>query len=153
MNDDSNLVASNNKAHFHYEIIETLEVGIALRGSEIKSIRQNTVTIAEAWIQVISDELSIRGMLIPTYKQASFDVPDPSRTRRLLAHKKQIIQLANSIDRKGMTIIPLKLYFKRGRLKLLIGLGRGKSNIDKRSDIKERDEKRRIQRAMQKPID
>jgi SsrA-binding protein len=148
MKETDSLVASNQKAHFQYEIVETLETGIVLKGSEIKSIREHSVTIAEAWVQVLNGELLVRGMRIPVYSHASFNAPEPERLRKLLAHKKQITQLEIQIERKGMSLIPLKLYFKKGRLKMLIGLGKGKTHFDKRSDLKEKDEKRSMQRAM-----
>lgn len=142
------LVCQNSKAHFQYEILETLEVGIVLKGCEIKSIRSLSVSLGESWIQIESGEFWIRGLYIPPYAQASFNIPDPKRARKLLAKTRQILAFQHQVDRKGVTIIPLKLYFVKNKLKVLIGLARGKTHADKREDIKERDDKRSMARAM-----
>lgn len=144
----SDIIAQNSKAHFHYEILETFEVGIILKGSEVKSVREGKISLQEAWVQVLDGELWLKGLLIPTYKQASFDIPDPVRARKLLAHKHQIGEMEQAIERKGMTVIVLKIYFDKGRLKVLIALAKGKSKVDKREDIKAQEDKRYMERAM-----
>lgn len=146
----SDVVATNNKAGFNYEILKTFECGIVLKGCEVKSIRSGHISLLEAWVQVEDQELVLRGLMIPAYKMASFDLPDSARPRKLLAHKREIAQMQVDIERKGMTLIPLKLYFSRGRLKVLVGVCRGKSTIDKRADVKEREDKRHMARALKK---
>lgn len=142
------LVCQNNKAHYQYDILETLEVGIVLKGCEIKSIRSQSVSLSECWIQIESGELWLRGLYIPPYAQASFDIPDSRRARKLLAKRRQILSFQHQVERKGVTIVALKLYFVKNRLKVLMGLAKGKTHADKREDIKEKEDKRSMARAM-----
>ena len=130
---------------------ETLECGIELRGTEIKSLRESQVSIAEGWIRAEEQPLSLtlHGVHIAEYPPAGAHrqhVPD--RPRRLLAHKREIEKLAQQIRARGATIVPLKIYFVRGRAKLLVGVGLGKRKADKRDDLAKRDAKRDMDRAM-----
>jgi SsrA-binding protein len=134
------VVADNRKARFNYEIGETVEAGIALTGSEVKSLRQGKATIAESYADARNGEIWLINANIPEYKQASpFHNHAPKRPRKLLLHQRQINRLAGGVDREGMTIVPLKLYFnERGRAKLEIALAKGKKLHDKRETLKKR---------------
>jgi len=144
----------NRKARFDYEILETLEAGIALRGSEVKSVRQGHVSLAEGWVrpQGSPPQLLLYGVNIGEYGPGgplgSMGQHKPTRTRTLLAHKREIAKLARQVAEKGLTIVPLKMYFKNGYAKVLIGLARGKTQHDKRDSIAKREAKRDIDRAM-----
>ncbi len=140
----------NRRARFDYVIGETFEVGIVLRGSEIKSVRNNLVSIAEGYILAKEHPLQLQllNANIGEYAPAAAMGHKPTRARPLLAHKREIIKMARQVDTKGMTIVPLKLYFKNGFAKLLIGLAKGKAAHDKRQAIGEREAKRDIERAM-----
>jgi SsrA-binding protein len=140
----------NRKARFDYHIGETLEVGIVLRGSEIKAVRDSLVSLGEGYIVARESplELTLLNVNIGEYGPASSLGHKPTRARPLLAHKREIIKLAHEVSKKGMTIVPLKLYFKNGFAKLLIGVAKGKAVHDKRSTIAERESKRDIDRAM-----
>jgi SsrA-binding protein len=142
------LVCQNSKAHYQYEILETLEVGIVLKGCEIKSIRTQSVSLSECWIQIDAGELWLKGLYIPPYTQGSFGMPDPRRARKLLAKTKQRLHFQHQVERKGVTIVPLKLYFVKNKLKVFMGLARGKTHADKREDLKEKEDKRSMARAM-----
>lgn len=142
------LVCQNSKAHYQYEILETLEAGIVLKGCEIKSIRSQSVSLSECWIQIDQGQMWLRGMYIPPYLQGSFDMPDPRRSRKLLAKSREILNFQQQVERKGFTIVPLKLYFVKNKLKVLMGLARGKTHADKREDLKEKEDKRSMARAM-----
>lgn len=145
----------NRKARHDYEIVRTLEVGIALLGPEVKSIRAGRASIGEGYVRAESApcRLTLEGMHVDEYGPSRGARPlAPARTRALLAHRKEIEKLAAESAAKGMTIVPLKMYFKEGRVKLLIGLARGKQAHDRRQDIKARDSKREIRRAMSKRV-
>lgn len=140
----------NRRARFDYHISETLEVGMVLRGSEIKSVRNSLVSLGEGYIAAkeIPPSLTLLNVTIGEYAPAAAMGHKPTRARPLLAHKREIQKLARQIDQKGMTIVPLKLYFKNGFAKLLIGVAKGKAAHDKRNTISEREAKRDIDRAM-----
>lgn len=150
---DSNIriVADNRKARFNYEIGEVFEAGIALTGTEVKSLRQGKSTIAESYADSRDGDLWLINANIPEYLQANRNNHEPKRPRRLLLHRRQIDKLAASVDREGMTLVPLKLYFnERGRAKIEIAVARGKKLHDKRETEKKRDwsrEKSRLLRA------
>ncbi|MFD2180959.1 SsrA-binding protein SmpB [Rhodoplanes azumiensis] len=146
------IVADNRKARFNYEIGETFEAGIALLGSEVKSLRQGRATIAESYAEAKGGEIWLVNANIPEYLQAGpFFNHEPKRRRKLLLHKRQIARLAQGIDREGMTIVPLRMYFNdRGRAKIELAIARGKKLHDKRETEKKRDwdrEKGRLLRA------
>lgn len=144
----------NRRARHDYAIESTLEVGLKLHGSEVQSVRHGEVSIAEAYIKATDEPaaLTIIGMTIGHYGPAAARNHHPTRERVLLAHKREIKRLARATDSKGMTIVPLKLYFRNGYAKLEIGLGRGKGHSDKRQSISEREQKREMDRAMSKRI-
>jgi SsrA-binding protein len=143
----SDQLITNRKARHLYDIIDKFEAGIELRGSEVKSLRENGGSIVEAYVVPIGGEMFITGMTIPPYSQASAWVEASTRDRKLLLHKREIERLAGAVSQKGMTLIPLRVYLTpRGLVKVEIGLGKGKSQIDKRQDIKERDTMRELQR-------
>jgi SsrA-binding protein len=147
-------VIENRRARFDYEILDTLEVGMALRGTEIKSIRDGKVSLAEGYVRAQSNPpgLFLHSVTIDPYGPGGPRQHTPGRQRTLLAHKREIAKLVRQVDQKGMTIVPLKLYFKNGFAKLLIGLGRGKTRGDKRETISKRDAKRDMDRAMSKRL-
>ncbi|MEW5422017.1 SsrA-binding protein SmpB [Amorphus sp. 3PC139-8] len=132
-------VAENRKARFNYEILDTFEAGIQLFGTEVKSLRQGRSNIADAYAAEHGGELYLYNAYIPEYLQANRFNHETRRPRKLLMHKKEIARLAGSVDKEGMTLVPLRVYFnKRGIAKVLIGLARGKKTHDKRETEKER---------------
>lgn len=134
------VVADNRRARFNYEIGESFEAGVALTGSEVKSLRQGKATIAESYADARAGEIWLVNSNIPEYRQAGpFNNHAPKRPRKLLLHEREINKLAGAVEREGMTIVPLKLYFnERGRAKIEIALGRGKKLHDKRETLKKR---------------
>lgn len=135
-----NDITINKKARHDYFIEETIEAGLALEGWEVKSLRAGRVQINDSHAIVRRQEIYLLGALINPLASASTHKPaDPSRTRKLLLHRKEISKLIGMVDRKGYTLIPLKLYWKRGRIKMLLGVGKGKKQSDKRQSIKERE--------------
>lgn len=139
--------AVNRRARFEFEKLESLEVGIALTGSEIKSVRNGNLSLNEAYARMRDGELYLMNLTIPPYKEASYFGHEPSRPRKLLLHREQIDRLVGRAAEKGLTLVPLRLYFKGGRVKLELGLMRGKKLWDKRRTIAERDAKRDLARA------
>jgi SsrA-binding protein len=144
------VVADNRRARFNYEIGETFEAGIALTGSEVKSLRQGKATIAESYADARAGEIWLVNANIPEYRQAGpFNNHAPKRTRKLLLHEREINKLAGAVEREGMTIVPLKLYFnERGRAKLEVALSQGKKLHDKRETLKRRSWERERGRLM-----
>ena len=136
----------NKKAHFQYEILETLEAGLALQGTEVKSLRNGDASIAEGFARIRDGEIWLYGMHIGTYPQASIRNHEPLRTRKLLLHKLEISRLAGQTSLKGLTLVPLAVYFTRGLAKCELALVRGKKMFDKRQDIKRREHQRDMQR-------
>lgn len=135
-------ITVNKKARYNYEIIETYEAGIVLTGSEIKSIRNNDVSINEAFVIIRKNEAFVINMIIAQYKFSTSYTPDADRTRKLLLHKKEIKKILQRIKLERLTLVPLKLYLKNNYAKLEIALVRGKKNYDKRETIKQRDNER-----------
>lgn len=146
--DGRKVVAENRKARHDFHIFETLEAGLSLQGTEVKSLRAGSCTIREAYIQVRGGSAFITGMHIPTYEQGNIHNHEPTRDRRLLLHKREIVDLEEHVTRRGNTIVPLTVYFTRGRAKLTIGIARGKQQRDRRHDIAERDTKRQLEREL-----
>src|SRR5574337_506708 len=142
------IIAKNRKAYFEYEIIEKIEAGIVLTGTEVKSIRNRDVSINESFAHIDNGEIFIYEMHIGQYKQGNRQNHEPKRIRKLLLHKREIDKIIGKVNQKGYTMIPLSLYFKEGIVKVELALVRGKSKVDKRDDIKKRDIDREIQRAM-----
>lgn len=138
----------NRRARYEFEILESLEAGIALSGTEVKSLREGGGSLSEAYARVRDGELWLVNMYIPPYKAGSFSNHDPRRPRKLLLHRTQIDRLAGRITEKGLTLVPLRLYFTRGMAKVELGLARGKKLWDKRRATAERDAKRELERAV-----
>ncbi|MCQ8781127.1 SsrA-binding protein SmpB [Mangrovibrevibacter kandeliae] len=145
----SNVVAENRRARFNYEIIDTLEAGLVLTGTEVKSLRTGKATIAESYATEEDGEIWLINSNVPEYLQANRFNHTPTRRRKLLVHKKQLNRLAGAVQRDGMTLVPLKIYFNdSGIAKLELALARGKNAPDKRETIKERDWNRQKQRLL-----
>ncbi|MDC9726995.1 MAG: SsrA-binding protein SmpB [Candidatus Thioglobus sp.] len=145
----SNTIVLNKKARHDYFIEQTLEAGLSLEGWEVKSLRDNKVQIKESYVIVKNNEMFLFGAHISALQSASTHVdPDPTRTRRLLLNRIEINRLREKIEQKGATVVPLKLYWKKGRVKLEIGVAKGKKAHDKRQDIKSRDWQRDKQRTL-----
>jgi len=147
--DNRRVVAVNRRARFNYEIGDTYEAGIALTGSEVKSLRTGKATIAESYADAHEGEIWLINANIPAYAQAGRFNHEPKRHRKLLLHKRQINKLIGAVEREGMTIVPLRLYFnERGRAKIEIALARGKKLHDKRETAKKRDWQRQKSRLL-----
>jgi SsrA-binding protein len=148
--DNRRVAAANRRARFNYEIGETFEAGIVLTGSEVKSLRTGKATIAESYADANGGEIWLINATIPEYKQSGpHNNHEPKRHRKLLLHKRQVNKLIGAVERDGMTLVPLKLYFnERGRAKVEIALGRGKKLHDKRETAKKRDWARQKSRLM-----
>ena len=142
------VVTQNRRAFFDYFIEETVEAGLVLTGSEIKSIREGKVTISEAYVRVDGDELWLIGANITPYVHGAYANHDPNRPRKLLVHKNQIAQLREAAERRGMTLVPLRLRLRRGLAKVDVGVARGKKLYDKRQVQAERDSRRQIDQAL-----
>lgn len=142
------IIAKNRKAYFQYEILEKIEAGVVLTGTEVKSIRNRDISINESFAHLNNGEIFVYEMHIGEYKQGNRQNHEPKRVRKLLLHKREIAKITGKIKQKGYTMIPLSLYFKEGIVKVELALVRGKTKIDKREDIKKRDIDREIQRAM-----
>jgi len=143
-------IAVNRKAGHDYHIVRTLEAGLSLLGTEIKSIRQGRVSIREAYVRPDDGEMWLVGAHVAHYPPAASANHEPTRRRRLLLHRKEIAELARAVESEGVTVVPLRLYLKDGRAKLEIALGRGKKRYDKRAAIAKRDAERQMQRALRR---
>jgi SsrA-binding protein len=141
-------VSLNRKATHDFHILKTVEAGLSLLGTEIKSIRDGRVSIREAYVRPKDGELWLVGAHIAHYPPAAMRNHDPTRDRKLLLHKKQIRELAREVEAQGVTLVPLRLYLKDGKAKLEVALAKGKRKYDKRQDIAKRDAERQMQRAM-----
>jgi SsrA-binding protein len=139
-------IATNRRAHRDYAITEKLECGIQLVGSEVKSLRAGKIAFGDSYARVRGFELWLVGLSISAYERASFFNHEPDRERRLLVHRQEIKRLKRRIDERGFTLVPLRLYFKGGLVKIELGLAKGKREYDKRHDIKRRDQKREAER-------
>ena len=140
------LVANNKKAYHDYFIEEKYEAGIELFGTEVKSIRQGKCSIKEAYVSIDNGEAFVEGMNISPYEKGNIFNREPLRKRRLLLHKREIMKLAGQVQAKGYTLMPLQVYFKNGRVKIEVGLARGKKLYDKRDDLKKKAMKRETER-------
>ena len=140
------LVANNKKAYHDYFIEEKYEAGIELFGTEVKSIRQGKCSIKEAYVNIDNGEAFVEGMNVSPYEKGNIFNREPLRRRRLLLHKREIMKLAGQVQAKGYTLMPLQVYFKNGRVKIEIGLARGKKLYDKRDDLKKKALKRETER-------
>ena len=142
----SRLIANNKKAYHDYFIEETYEAGIALHGTEVKSLRMGKCSIKESFVRIENEEVYIYGMHISPYEKGNIFNKDPLRVRKLLLHKAEINKMLGKTKEKGMSIVPLKVYFKGSLVKVEIGLAKGKKLYDKRQDIAKKDQKREAER-------
>jgi SsrA-binding protein len=142
------LVASNRRAHHNFDILETHEAGLVLQGTEVKSLRDSRADLKESYARIERDEAWLIGLHISPYAQGNRANHDPLRPRKLLLHRGEINRLLGKIMEKGLTLVPLRLYFKQGRAKVELGLARGRKTLDKRHAIREREERREVARAL-----
>lgn len=140
------IIVDNKKARFNYQIIETYEAGLVLTGSEVKSIRDGNIALRESYISFRNSEAFLQGANIKPFSASSYNNHEPERLRKLLLHKEELNKIRGKIDEKGLTAVPLKMYFKGGRIKLEIGLGKGKKLHDKRQSIKTKDVERQLRK-------
>ncbi|HEY8164460.1 MAG TPA: SsrA-binding protein SmpB [Gemmatimonadaceae bacterium] len=145
---DKQSIARNKRARHDYHILDTWEAGIVLTGSEVKSLRSGKANISDAYGIVRGGEVHLLNLHIAPYEQASYFNHEPTRTRKLLLHKREIRRMIGAVERQGLTLVPLELYFKRGKAKVAMGLGKGKKLYDKRADERRRDDERDMQRAV-----
>lgn len=141
-------IAQNKKAFHDYFVEESMEAGIELAGTEVKSLRQGRVNLKDSWCSVVNGELLLNGVHISPYEHGNIFNRDPVRVRRLLMHRREIMRLFGLVKQDGYSLIPLSLYFKGSRVKVQVGLCKGKKNYDKRADMAERAAKRDMERAM-----
>lgn len=141
-------IAQNKKARHDYFVEETYEAGIELCGTEIKSLRAGRVNLKDSWCSIVDGEIFVNGMHISPYEQGNIFNRDPMRVRRLLMHKKEILKLYGTVKQTGYSLIPISLYFKDSKVKLQVGLCKGKKLYDKRADMAERSAKRDMERAI-----
>jgi len=144
------VACTNKKARRDYHIEETMEAGIVLRGSEVKSLRDGKANLTDAYAWEEKGEIWLSGLHISPYSHTRMEEQDPTRDRKLLLHAQEIRKLAIKIQQRGYTLVPLRVYFKRGLAKVELGLGRGKKLYDKREDLKRADAKREIERALRR---
>jgi len=144
------IIARNRRARHDYHIDDVLEAGLVLTGTEVKSLRAGRASLTDGFAQVYDGEAWLHGVHIPEYTQGTWTNHEPRRTRKLLLHRKEIDRLASATRERGLTIIPLSLYFKDGRAKVEIALARGKRTYDKRHDLAERDAAREVDRALRR---
>jgi SsrA-binding protein len=142
------LIAENRRARHDYELLDRVEAGIVLTGTEVKSLRDGRVTLAQAYADVRDNEVWLVGADIAVYDQGNIANHDPGRDRKLLLHRGEIASLVGKVRERGQTLVPTRLYFKDGKVKVELALARGKEKGDKRRDIAERDAKRQIERAL-----
>ncbi|MDH3725199.1 MAG: SsrA-binding protein SmpB [Thermoleophilia bacterium] len=142
-------IARNRRATFDYEILDRFEAGIVLLGSEVKALREHGAAISDAYVQFIGDEAWLVGLHIPEYAPASINAHEPDRTRKLLLHRREIERLQQAVAQKSLAVVLISLYFNAdGRVKARLGLGRGKTQYDKRQSLREREDRREADRAM-----
>ncbi|MFP5332984.1 MAG: SsrA-binding protein SmpB [Acidimicrobiia bacterium] len=144
------VVATNRKARHDYEIVDTFEAGLVLRGSEVKSLREGKATIKDSFAHVKDGEVFLVGLYIGPHGFSRDGGHAPERTRKLLLHRREIDRIAGKLAERGLTLVPLQIYFKDGKAKLELGLGRGKTTVDKRHSLKEKEQKREIERAFRR---
>ena len=144
------IIASNRRARHDYTIEDTVEAGLVLTGTEVKSLRAGRATLTDGFGQITDGEAWLHGVHIPQYTQGTWTNHDPRRTRKLLLHRREIDKLASSVSERGLTLIPLSLYFSDGKVKIELGLARGKRSYDKRQDLAKRDAAREMERALRR---
>ena len=146
--DDVHSVARNKRARHDYHILETWEAGLVLTGPEVKSLRDGRANLGDAYAIVNDGEVYLLNMHIAPYEQASYNNVEPTRTRKLLLHRREIRKMIGAVERQGLTLVPLELYFKNGRAKVALALGKGKKEHDKREDLAKKDAEREMARAV-----
>ncbi|HYK68920.1 MAG TPA: SsrA-binding protein SmpB [Streptosporangiaceae bacterium] len=144
------IIASNRRARHDYTIEDTVEAGLVLTGTEVKSLRAGRATLTEGYGQITNNEAWLHGVHIPEYTQGTWTNHEPRRTRKLLMHRREIDKLASSIHEQGLTLVPLSLYFSGGKVKIELALARGKRAYDKRQDLAKRDAAREIERELRR---
>jgi SsrA-binding protein len=144
------IVSTNKKARFNYEIIEKIEAGISLKGTEVKSVRNKNVSIGESYAQIKENEVFLHNLHISPYEQGNRENHDPIRVRKLLLHKQEIKKLVSKIQLKGLSLVPLSIYLRKGKIKVELAVGRGKRLVDKRESIKKKTIQREIDRIVKK---
>ena len=144
------IIASNRRARHEYAIEDTVEAGLVLTGTEVKSLRAGRATLTDGFGQITDSEAWLHGVHIPEYTQGTWTNHEPRRTRKLLLHRREIDRLASSIRERGLTLIPLSLYFRDGKVKIELGLARGKRTYDKRADLAKRDAAREVERELRR---
>ena len=149
---DSRTLAHNRKARFNYSVIDSLECGVELKGTEVKSLKEGKFSFGDSYARIERDELWLVGLHITPYSHGNRFNVDPDRTRRLLAHKQEIRRLRRQVDEKGLTLVPLKFYTKSGTVKVELAVCKGKKIFDKRDDIRRRDQKRLAEREFRQEI-
>src|SRR5438445_2256086 len=142
------LIAENRKARHDYRLLDRFEAGLVLTGTEVKSLRDGRATLTQAWADIRDGEAWLQGAEIATYDQGNRANHEPTRPRKLLLHRREIDSLYGMVREKGLTIVPTRLYFKNGRVKVELAVARGKERRDKRRDVQERDAKRQMERAL-----
>lgn len=147
-NPDVESIARNKRARHDYHILETWEAGIVLTGPEVKSLRDGRANLGDAYGILKDGEAWLLNLHISPYEQASYNNVEPTRTRKLLLHRKEIRKMIGAVERQGLTLVPLELYFKKGKAKVALGLGKGKKLHDKRDDAQKRDAEREMARAI-----
>ncbi len=144
------IIASNRRARHDYAIEDTVEAGLVLTGTEVKSLRAGRANLTDGFGQITDNEAWLHGVHIPEYAQGSWTNHEPRRTRKLLLHRREIDKLSAAIQERGLTLVPLSLYFSDGKVKIELGLGRGKRTYDKRQDLAKRDAAREVERELRR---
>lgn len=153
MSEGKKLLAQNKKARFNYTVEDSYECGIELQGTEVKSVKAGNISFPDAFAEIIRNEVWLKGFHITEYVYSSIFNHNPDRHKKLLLHREEIKRLQRKVDEKGYTLIPLDFYLKNGRVKVTLGVCKGKKQFDKRADIKDRDVKRDIQREFRGKLD
>lgn len=152
MSENRKIIAENRKARFNYFIEESIECGIALEGTEVKSVKNGSISFPDAFAEIVNNEVFVKGLHISEYSYSSVFNHNPDRVKKLLLHKEEIKRLKRKTEEKGYTLIPIDFYLKNGRVKLTLGICKGKKQFDKRASVKERDVNRDIQREFRKGL-
>jgi SsrA-binding protein len=152
MSDAVKIIATNRRARHDYSVDDSYECGIELLGTEVKSFRDGKISFPDAWAEVIQGEVWLRSLRIAENPFSSIFNHDPDRKKKLLLHREEIKRIARKVDEKGYTLIPLSFYFKKGRVKVELGLCKGKKTYDKRADIRERDMNREVSREFRQKL-
>jgi SsrA-binding protein len=145
---DAGDVASNRQASYRFELLDRLECGLVLQGTEVKALRDGGAQLKDGYVNISDGELWLQNVHIPPYKPAALNNHEPERPRKLLAHRRQIERLMEQVKEKGLTVVPTRIYFTDGRAKIEIALGRGKDRFDKRDALKQREQRREVDRAI-----